>query len=315
MGIEATSLDTSAATKSASPTPAPAAAANDDGEMTFWDVLDVINPLQQLPIVGSIYREITGDTIKPASRIMGGVLFGGLTGGLSLLGCVTGGVSALANVVVEKETGKDIAGNAIAATFGESDETRVAQDTPRAAPVGPPIQITPLPPPSGSSTSAPVLAAASSSPGATASTGGASRIKWNAAPVVGDGAGPVRVERHRHQRREAGERFVDRVVDDLVDHVMQARAVIGVADIHAGALAHRVEATQDLDAVGAVFGGSVGLVGIVLPFGVVLFFFVAHSLTATNAPAPTMMTAAVLFMPLRARLLVSNVRTCAAAPA
>jgi hypothetical protein len=39
----------------------------------------------------------------------------------------------------------------------------------------------------------------------------------------------------------AGERFVDRVVDDFVDHMMQARAVIGVADIHAGTLANGVE--------------------------------------------------------------------------
>jgi len=174
MGIEATSLDTSAAT--ANRTPTPATAANDDGDMTFWDLLDVINPLQQLPIVGSIYREISGDTIKPASRIMGGVLFGGLTGGLSLLGCVTGGASALANVVVEKETGKDIAGNAVAAAFGEGDKTEIAEDTPRAAPVGPPIQITPLPPPSGSATAVPVVA--------DASTGGSSRIKWNADPVI-----------------------------------------------------------------------------------------------------------------------------------
>jgi len=176
MGIEATSFDTSAATTSANRTPESSTAANDDGEMTFWDLLDVINPLQQLPIVGSIYRELSGDTIKPASRIMGGVLFGGLTGGLSLLGCVTGGASALANVVVEQETGKDIAGNAIAAAFGD-DDVKTAENTPRAAPVGPPIQITPLPPPSGSSTAVPVVADASS-------VGYSARIKWNADPVV-----------------------------------------------------------------------------------------------------------------------------------
>ena len=40
----------------------------------------------------------------------------------------------------------------------------------------------------------------------------------------------------------AGQGLVDRVVDDLVDHVMQARAVVGVADIHARPLAHGVEA-------------------------------------------------------------------------
>ena len=53
----------------------------------------------------------------------------------------------------------------------------------------------------------------------------------------------------------AGQRLVDGVVDHLVDHVVQARAVVGVADIHARALAHRIEPLQHLDAVGAVFGG------------------------------------------------------------
>ena len=53
----------------------------------------------------------------------------------------------------------------------------------------------------------------------------------------------------------ARERLVDRVVDDLVDHVMQAGAVIGVADVHAGALAHRIEALEDLDRFRAVIGG------------------------------------------------------------
>ena len=50
-----------------------------------------------------------------------------------------------------------------------------------------------------------------------------------------------------HLRGVARERLVDRVVDDLVDHVMQARAVVGVADIHARALAHRIEALEDPD--------------------------------------------------------------------
>ena len=50
----------------------------------------------------------------------------------------------------------------------------------------------------------------------------------------------------------AGQRLVDGVVDHLVDHVMQARAVVGVADIHARALAHGVEPAQHLDRVGVV---------------------------------------------------------------
>jgi hypothetical protein len=53
-------------------------------------------------------------------------------------------------------------------------------------------------------------------------------------------------------------RLVDGVIDDLIDHVMEARPVVGVADIHARPLADRVEALQDLDRLGAVFVGIGG---------------------------------------------------------
>ena len=86
----------------------------------------------------------------------------------------------------------------------------------------------------------------------------------DAAAVVEHRAGAVGIERDGHLRGVAGERLVDRVVDDLVDHVMQARAVVGVADIHARTLAHRIEALQDLDrfrVVGAAGGARRGLAG------------------------------------------------------
>ncbi len=77
----------------------------------------------------------------------------------------------------------------------------------------------------------------------------------NAAAVVAHGAGAVRIEGDGDFLGIAGERLVDGVVDDLVDHVVQAGAVIGVADIHAGTLADGIEALEDLDAVGAIVGG------------------------------------------------------------
>ena len=52
----------------------------------------------------------------------------------------------------------------------------------------------------------------------------------------------------------AGERLVDRVVDDLVDEVVQA-AHAGRADVHAGALADRLEALEDGDVLGVVAAG------------------------------------------------------------
>jgi hypothetical protein len=44
----------------------------------------------------------------------------------------------------------------------------------------------------------------------------------------------------------AGQGLVDRVVDHLVDQVVQ-RADVGAADVHAGAAAHGLQALQDLD--------------------------------------------------------------------
>ncbi len=44
-----------------------------------------------------------------------------------------------------------------------------------------------------------------------------------------------------------GQRLIDRVVNDFKHHVMQASAIIGVADVHAGALAHRFQTFQYLD--------------------------------------------------------------------
>ncbi len=48
-------------------------------------ILDIINPLQHIPVVGTLYRKFTGDEIAPAARIAGGALFGGpLGGGLAM---------------------------------------------------------------------------------------------------------------------------------------------------------------------------------------------------------------------------------------
>ncbi len=65
--------------------------------LTFGDVLDVINPLQHVPIVSFIYRAITGDTISAASKVTGGALFGGLIGF----------AAAVADTVLEESSGKD----------------------------------------------------------------------------------------------------------------------------------------------------------------------------------------------------------------
>jgi hypothetical protein len=75
----------------------------DDG-FTFLDFLDVINPLQHIPVIGTMYREMTGDTMDPGSRVIGGTLFLG----------PFGTVSALANVMVDDATGKDMGEHVLA---------------------------------------------------------------------------------------------------------------------------------------------------------------------------------------------------------
>ena len=62
----------------------------------------------------------------------------------------------------------------------------------------------------------------------------------DAAAVVLDGNGAVGVNRNGNLRRESGERFVERVVDDFVDQVMQALRG-DVANVHRRAFAHVFE--------------------------------------------------------------------------
>ncbi len=74
-----------------------------DAEFTPYDLLDMINPLQHIPIVGHFYRELTGDEIKPVARIIGGTVFGG----------AAGAAAGIVNVIAEQETGKDVTSAAL----------------------------------------------------------------------------------------------------------------------------------------------------------------------------------------------------------
>jgi hypothetical protein len=81
----------------------------------------------------------------------------------------------------------------------------------------------------------------------------------DAAAVVAHRDRAVGVEHHVDAVAIACQRLVDRVVDDLVDHVMQTGAVVRVADIHARALPDGIEPAQDGDRLRAVIvGGRIG---------------------------------------------------------
>ncbi len=78
------------------------------------------------------------------------------------------------------------------------------------------------------------------------------------------------------------QRLVDGVVRHFEHHVVQARAIVGIADIHAGALAHGIEALENLDRIGIV---SVLLGGVFAAFGGVLVHaeYIGRTGPKTNA--------------------------------
>ena len=83
----------------------------------------------------------------------------------------------------------------------------------------------------------------------------------------------VEVNRDVDFGAEAGQRFVDRVVDDLVDEMMQSGRPRG-ADVHRRALADRLEAFEDLDALRAVIAVAVAVAVGSVPVLTRLFLFV-----------------------------------------
>ncbi len=76
-------------------------------------------------------------------------------------------------------------------------------------------------------------------------------VDGNPAAVVDHPAPAVGQERDVDARRETGQGLVHGVVDDLVDEVVQTRGT-GRADVHAGALAHRLKTLQNRYVFGAV---------------------------------------------------------------
>ena len=94
----------------AKPPAASTAAPKTEDGFGFSDILAIVNPLQHIPVVGTLYREWTGDTISPAARIAGDTLYGG----------VFGLAASVADSLVEGTTGKDIGSHIYDTIFGES---------------------------------------------------------------------------------------------------------------------------------------------------------------------------------------------------
>lgn len=103
-----------------------------DAGAFFSTLLDIINPLQHIPLVSTLYRELTGDEINPAARLVGGAVFGG----------PIGFASASANVLLEQASGEDVMGHALA-LFSDDTPDPLENVTPAlqaAVPVGPKVE-------------------------------------------------------------------------------------------------------------------------------------------------------------------------------
>ncbi len=98
-------------------TQAQAAAAPTKGSsFSFHDFLSIINPLQHLPVVSTLYRAITGDKIGTPEKIAGDALYGGLLGA----------VASIADAAFEAITGKDVGDTVLAMFTGNHDDKAVA---------------------------------------------------------------------------------------------------------------------------------------------------------------------------------------------
>lgn len=69
------------------------------GHVALHEVLSILNPLQYLPVVGTIYRAVTGDQIPEAAKRIGSLIVSTLMGG------PVGAAIDVATMVAEKITG------------------------------------------------------------------------------------------------------------------------------------------------------------------------------------------------------------------
>ena len=126
---------------------APAAAASgrsawhDRQGFGFRDILDIINPLQHLPVISSLYRWITGDRPGEAAQVAGDALYGGPIGvAFSLVGAM-----------LQDKDGHDAGERVLAALFDKDkgDQPTAVADAsalpgPAPVPVPVPPAVTPV---------------------------------------------------------------------------------------------------------------------------------------------------------------------------
>jgi len=82
------------------------------GGFSFKDLLDIVNPLQHIPVVGSVYRYLTGDEPSGGARIVGDSIYGGPIGF---------GISVVSTAFLTNSKGQDVGERLLADVFGPRD--------------------------------------------------------------------------------------------------------------------------------------------------------------------------------------------------
>ncbi|MGA7675665.1 MAG: hypothetical protein WCA78_11570 [Rhizomicrobium sp.] len=100
------------------PATAAASAKNSDvSDFSFKDLLDIVNPLQHIPVISTLYRAITGSQIGTPEKIAGDTLYGGFIGL----------VASLADTAFQSVTGKNVGDTVLAFLTGDDTaQTAVA---------------------------------------------------------------------------------------------------------------------------------------------------------------------------------------------
>ena len=90
---------------------------------TFDDFVDIVNPLQHLPVVSTLYRAVTGDQISDPAQLAGDTLYGG----------PMGFATSLAGLAFKGLTGKDVGDTVLSMITGDDSigatPTAVAANT------------------------------------------------------------------------------------------------------------------------------------------------------------------------------------------
>lgn len=74
---------------------ASASQSKQDSSFSFGEFLDIINPLQHIPGINTLYRELTGDEASVRARVAGSSLYGMIGGPLGMAGLVAGNVAEM----------------------------------------------------------------------------------------------------------------------------------------------------------------------------------------------------------------------------